>query len=301
MQSRWHWRFRNSVLGKQAATACPRIPVLTYHAAHAHGYDYAGNDHLALEHDLKLIHQMGFGVAKLQDVVDFVLGRAKPALHEGRWVALTFDDAPDCEYFDLYHPDFGCLKSFYRILVESAETGGADRPAPTAVSFAIADVEARAALDRACFAGRGHWRDSWWHEAAETGVLAFGNHSWDHAHPAVAVIRQREQRKGTFLGIDNETDADLQVTAAQRYIWFCTAGLAAPFFAYPYGEAPDYLRLEYFPSFQQRHKIEAAFGTQGDYATVGADRWHIPRFVCGQHWRSTDELAAILARSARVR
>ena len=190
-----------------------------------------GNDHLALEQDLEVIRRLNVRVAKLQDVVDFVLGRGKPELDEGRWVALTFDDAPDCEYFDLYHPDFGCLKSFYRLLVESAQAGEPDQPAPTAVSFAIADPDARDELDRACFAGRGHWRDFWWHEATETGVLAFANHSWDHAHGSLAVIRQREQRKGTFLGIDNEADANLQILAAQRYIWFRTAGLALPFFA----------------------------------------------------------------------
>lgn len=276
------------------------IPVLTYHAAHAHGYDYASNDHLALEQDLKLIHAMGFRVARLQDIVDFVMGRGKPELHQGRWVALTFDDAPDCEYFDLHHPDFGCLKSFYRILVESASTAVSDWPAPTAVSFAIANNEARVALDRACLAGRGHWRDCWWHEAAETGVLAFANHSWDHAHVAVPVIRQREQRKGTFLGVDNEADADAQIAAAQRYIWLRTAGCSLPYFAYPFGEAPDYLTLEYFPRFADRHRTQAAFGTQGDYATVGADRWHIPRFVCGEHWHSPEELATILNRSASL-
>jgi hypothetical protein len=286
MQSNWRWPFRRGVPGKPRVTVASRIPVLTYHAAHAHGYDYLGNDHLALEQDLEVIRRLNVRVAKLQDVVDFVLGRGKAELHEGRWVALTFD--------------FGCLKSFYRLLVESAEAGGPGLPAPTAVSFAIADPDARDELDRACFAGRGHWRDFWWHEATETGVLAFANHSWDHAHGSLAVIRQREQRKGTFLGIDNEEDANVQVLAAQRYIWFRTAGLALPFFAYPYGEAPDYLRREYFPDHEERHGIRAAFGTQGDYATAGADRWHIPRFVCGQHWRSPDELASILDRSVRA-
>lgn len=294
-RSSWQGKFRG-LIGKRTTT--PRIPVLTYHAAHAHGYDYAGNDHLALEQDLALIRRLGIRVARLQDVVDFVLGHGKPELHEGSWVALTFDDAPDCEYFDLYHPDFGCLKSFYRLLVESAKSGS--DPPPTAVSFAIADADARVELDRACFAGRGHWRDNWWHEATETGVLAFGNHSWDHAHTCLPRIRQREQRKGTFLGIDNQPDADAQIIAAQRYIWFRTAGLAVPYFAYPYGDAPDYLTLEYFPRLGDRHRMQAAFGTQGDYATVGANRWHIPRFVCGQHWRSPDALASILTGSARA-
>lgn len=181
--------------------------------------------------------------------------------------------------------------------MEAGEATEPGFPRPRAVSFAIADPDARAQIDRACLAGRGHWRDTWWAEAAQSDVLRIAVHSWDHTHVAVTSIRQREQKKGTFLGIDNEADADVQITAAQRYIWFRTAGMSAPYFAYPYGEAPDYLRREYFPGFPERHRIRAAFGTQGAYAAPGLDRWHIPRFVCGQHWRSPEELQAILAGS----
>src|SRR5688572_15913741 len=95
------------------APPAPRIPVLTYHAAHEHGKDYLGNDHFALESDLTLFANLGVRMATLHDVVAFVLGRGRRELSEGRWVALTFDDAPDCEYFDLHQSDFddGRLKS----------------------------------------------------------------------------------------------------------------------------------------------------------------------------------------------
>jgi hypothetical protein len=68
-------------------------------------------------------------------------------------------------------------------------------------------------------AGRGHWRDFWWPDLAATGVIGIANHSWDHAHAALPIICQRDQRKGTFLGIDNESDADAQIAQAQRFIW----------------------------------------------------------------------------------
>jgi len=108
------------------------------------------------------------------------------------------------------------------------------------------------------------------------------------------VIRQRAQRKGTFLGIDNERDADAQVAHAQRILWFRTGGNVLPYFAYPYGQAPDYLVNDYFPRFASRHRIEAAFDTAGTYATAACNRWRIPRFVCGEHWRSPDAFAALL-------
>ena len=235
----------------------------------------------------------------MSDAVAYLTGaREGTPLESGKWVVITFDDAPDWDYFDLVHPDVGSLKSFYRILVESGTHADATWPSPSAVSFAIAGREARIALDRACLAGRGHWRDFWWHEAALSGVLGIANHSWDHTHVELPVIRQREQRKGTFFGIDSREDADAQIAAAQRYIWYRTGGLAMPYFAYPYGEAPEYLTKVYFPEFEDRHGIGAAFGTAGDYATRGVDRWNIPRFVCGKHWRKPEELEKIL-RGAR--
>ena len=95
-----------------------RIPVLAYHAANAHGYDYATNDHRALESDLTTARKLGFRIACLHDVVDFVLSR-ESTVAQGRWLAITFDDAPDVDWFDFVHPDVGCLKSFHRILVEN--------------------------------------------------------------------------------------------------------------------------------------------------------------------------------------
>jgi len=80
-----------------------RIPILAYHGANAHGYDYATNDHRALESDLATARKLGFRVATLRDVVDFVLGRAS-TVAVGRWLALTFDDAPDVDWFDFVHP-----------------------------------------------------------------------------------------------------------------------------------------------------------------------------------------------------
>lgn len=273
-----------------------RIPILTYHSAHSKDITYATNDHVALEEDLRLIRQLDFRLVSIVDVVDWLAGVSNDTIEGGNAVAITFDDAPDWDYFDYIHRDIGCVKSFYRILVEYAEETGAKflPERPLAVSFAIADPEVRALLDRVGMAGRGHWRDSWWAEMAATGVIGIANHSWDHTHAVVPIIRQRDQRKGTFMGIDNEGDANAQIAQSQRFIWYRTAGLALPYFAYPYGDAPDYLVQDYLPRRMERHGLRAAFGTQGEHVVRGQNVWHIPRYVFREHWHTQEDLAAIL-------
>lgn len=272
-----------------------RIPILTYHSLNAQAKDYASNDHIALEEDLKLIRRLGFRIARLSDIAKLVATPRASPLDSGSWVGLSFDDGVDHDYFDISgHEYLGDVKSFYRVLKESGETTGPDWPKPSGTSFVIASPEARVVLDRTCMAGLGHWRDVWWKDAAASGILEIGNHSWDHAHPALDTIAQREQRKGTFHGIDNREDADAQIIRAQRYIRRITGDRAAPLFAYPYGESPDYLVHEYFPRETRRHGMAAAFSTGGDYATTESNRWNIPRFVSAWHWKSPDELERIL-------
>ncbi|HTS21923.1 MAG TPA: polysaccharide deacetylase family protein [Casimicrobiaceae bacterium] len=268
------------------------IPILSYHALHAPATDYASNDHVALEADLGLIRRLGFKVARLEDIARLTWSRRASPLDSGSWVGLSFDDGTDFDFFDIpAHPTLGYVKSFYTILREGA---AADWPQPTGTSFVIASPEARAVLDRTCIAGLDQWRDVWWGDAARTGLLEIGNHSWDHTHPTLERIAQRDQRKGTFQGIDNRGDADAQIIQADRYIRRLTGGRAAPLFAYPYGDAPDYLVREYFPREMGRHGMLAAFSTSGDYATADSDRWNIPRFMCGAHWNHPQGLEAIL-------
>lgn len=277
------------------ARALRPIPILAYHALNAPDRDYASNDHIALEEDLKLIRRLGFKVARLLDIAALTWSPAPSPLDSGAWVGLSFDDGTDFDYLDIDHdPYIGYTKSFYTILRESGVDGGREWPQPTATSFVIASPEARAVLDRTCMAGKNKWRDTWWEEAARTGILEIANHSWDHTHPSLDTIAQREQRKGTFKGIDNLADADAQIIRADEYIQRLTGGRAAPLFAYPYGETTDYLVEEYFPQNMPRHRMLAAFSTGGEYATRASSRWSIPRFMCGLHWKSPEGLERIL-------
>jgi hypothetical protein len=278
------------------------IPILTYHSLNAQARDYASNDHIALEEDLKLARRLGFKVARLVDIARMTCSRAPSPLESGFWVGLSFDDGVDHDYFDIVaHEYLGDVKSFYTILSQSAENAGGDWPRPSGTSFVIASPEARVVLDRACQAGLDQWRDVWWKDAAESGLLDIANHSWDHAHPSLDTVAQRQNRKGTFHGIDNRLDADAQIIQAQQYIDRLTGTRAVPLFAYPYGEASDYLVHEYFPREIRRHGMLAAFSTAGEYATPQSNRWSIPRFVSGFHWKTPEDLERILRAAQGVR
>lgn len=269
-----------------------KIPILTYHSLNTRGTSYSDNDHVALEADLRLLKALGYRVITLRELVD-AFDQGDLARFEGsRVCAITFDDGVNHDYIDFYHPARGLLKSFARILREAEESELRGWERVTATSFVIASPEARAILDQTCIAGRDQWHDHWWRHAAEEGVLEIGNHSWDHCHSNLPDVRQREQRKGNFFVIDNEEDARGQILDAEHYIDSRVGELNVHMFAYPYGHVSPFLRDEFFPRHADRFR--AAFGTGGDYLTENSNRWDIPRFVCGEHWSSPEQLEAIL-------
>jgi peptidoglycan/xylan/chitin deacetylase (PgdA/CDA1 family) len=238
------------------------------------------------------------GIVPLTTVVDALL-KEGPAI-TGRCVAISFDDAPDFDYYDVYRPELGHVKSFARILRDAtplfARLGLGRKLCGT--SFAIASRAAREVLDRTCIAGLGEWRDSWWREAHRGGYLQIANHSWDHAHDTLPQVRQREQRKGDFFGIDNYEDADAQIRQAEEFIESQLGCASARLFAFPYGEPVDYLVQEYLPRFAHEHKQRAAFITDSRHVLESTSRWCIPRFVCGWQWKSPEGLRQILLDAA---
>ncbi|MBI3149192.1 MAG: polysaccharide deacetylase family protein [Betaproteobacteria bacterium] len=279
------------------------VPILCYHALHASGPDYCDNDHVALIEDLQVIRRAGYRILALSDLVDALRHQDDgKGLRQGRFVCLTFDDGPNVDYFDYADPVVGLAKSFHRILVEfrvAHPEAIVDPDKALAVSFLIASEEARTTLDRSCIAGRGDWSSCWWRACAAGGVIALGNHSWDHLHVSLPVVAQRTQRKGSFHAIDNDEDACVQVAQAREYIESVLGMPCTRYFAYPYGHASKYLVNIYFPDRQAEHLHLAAFGTGGRPATAESNVWNIPRFVCGEHWQSSRELEELLQRLAQ--
>jgi hypothetical protein len=215
-------------------------------------------------------------------------------------VAITFDDGPLFDFADFVHRAWGPQKSFRNILAESAASSGNDAAAACATSFVIASPEARAQMERSpdCgFAELSGWLgDGWWSDAARSGLLSIGNHSWDHVHPAVDRVAQREQIRGDFSKIADYPDGDAQVRASSDYILSRLSNVSFLPFAYPSGQVSEYLCAEYFPQYPALHRCFAAFSTAGRGIDPDDSIWSLPRFVCGWHWHSTEELLVLLQR-----
>ena len=272
-----------------------KVPVLTYHSMRIDGNDYASNDHVAFSEDLRTIGALGFGVVSLADLVTRLSAEAAASKAMEKCVGLAFDDGPDFDFYDLPHPSWGMQRSMLGIMADAASAPHpAKLPAVHATSFVIVSPDARRALDRACMIGRDWWRDEWWAKAVRTGLLAIGNHSWDHNHPTLPGNDSGVRSKGTFTVVDDFRAAEYQIAQAAELLRAKAPNAGAGLFAYPYGEANDYLVREYFPLHGARLGIRAAFTSDPRPVTEGSDRWRLGRYVFGRDWGSSDELVRIL-------
>lgn len=272
-----------------------RVPVLTYHSNNVSGNDYASNDHVALAADLRTIARSGLRIVPLHRVVAALASEIAPGEVENA-VAISFDDGSCFDWHDIEHPTFGLQRGFAGILRDFARETGA--PAH-ATSFAIVSPQARAALDVTCLAGRGWWGDEWWPQAQREGLIAIESHSWDHNHDTLPHTAQREQCKGTFENIETWAEADAEIRAAADWLDAHLAPHRTTLLAWPYGESSAYLREEYLPRFAHVHRVRAAFGTAPQPVTPTSDRWNLPRYVCGQHWRDELGLERVLTEASR--
>jgi peptidoglycan/xylan/chitin deacetylase (PgdA/CDA1 family) len=271
------------------------IPILTYHSLNIDGNDYLGNDHVAFREDLSMLTSLGWRIVPAEEVV--VLLADKNAAWPAKTVAITFDDGTNFDFEDLPHPSAGLQRSMLNIMGDFTTTRTGAQPTMHATSFVIASTDARNTMDRTCILGRGWMGDSWWPAAAASGFFHIANHSWDHCHDSLPQIAQRDQLKGTFAGVDNKADADAQIKVAAESIARIAPNPGVSLFAFPYGVANAYLLEEYLP--QQAKEgggqfVRAAFSTEPLPVTRDTNRWWIPRYVCGHHWKSSDELQSIL-------
>lgn len=291
---------RAGSLAEGAASSSARegfsIPVLCYHSSRFTGDSYQNNDHIALERDLKTLGSLGYEILPPTDLVAVLRGIIpREAILGRKLVCFSCDDGGWGDYHDSEHPQWGTVPSFHRLLEESQDWIPSFSPGPRAVSFVIASPEAREYLGRVCGDGRGDAGDAWWQASAERGVLGIANHSWDHLHPKLPAVRQRENRKGSFFDIDTFQDAQSQIDDAQEYIDFRTGHRSLPLFCYPFGHVSAYLRDEYFPAHGERLGLLGAFSTAGRSVGEGCDVWDIPRFVFGWHWKDPSGFEDLIA------
>lgn len=274
-----------------------RVPILTYHAANVAGRDYVGNDHVALAADLEALHAAGWRVVPLGRVVD-ALDRGD-AGDLSRCVALTCDDGTDFDVHDLEFPGHGVQRGFLGILRDfRARHGHAAQPGLHLTSFVVADPIARRAIDRACLFDRDQIREDWWRAAQDSGLMAIGNHSFDHNHPCLGPDGPHGLRRGEFHAVADETKADYEIAGAQDYLARALAPSRPEYFCYPFGQVPEFVSTDWLPRRGPALGLRAAFGADGRVATLADDRWNLPRYVCGWHWKAPEDFAALLREAA---
>jgi Polysaccharide deacetylase len=270
-----------------------RVPVLTYHANNVDGNAYTGNDHVAFAADLSLIDDLGLRIVPLQWVVDRVLGRHDDDL--AGCVALTCDDGTDLDWRDVDWPGAGVQRSFANCLRDFRdERGAAAQPDLHLTSFLIADPGARARMDRECIFGQGWMGEDWWRPAEESALISFANHSWDHNHPCLPSPGPNGLERGDFLAVSTEAHAEFEITQAQEYL-AARLRRRPTVFCYPFGHIPAFLHDDWLPRRGPQIGLDAAVGDGAVPVTEASDRWNLPRFICGWHWKTPDELRAILA------
>lgn len=280
-----------------SAATQQRIAVLTWHGYNVFGNTYGSNDLIAFAEDLRTLDDAGFAVIPLLEVARWVrrersdftdlAGDGRPV------VALSCDDGTDYDWRNVTHPEHGAQTGFGESMrVFQCERPGR-QPALSLTSFVIASPSARHQIDRGAMAGQSALNDDWWQAANASGLMPIESHGWDHNHPTVSPLVQREQRSGDFFAIDTFAECDMHVRAAANYIE-SRAGRRPALFAYPWTQASDYMRYRYMPTAAEALGTIAAFGGQSDYVTRDSDRWYLPRFVFGPDWNSGDGLRALL-------
>jgi len=170
----------------------------------------------------------------------------------------------------------------------------------SATSFVIASPEARRVIEATydaayTYVGAGAMTDEWWNGAIDSGLIAIGNHSWDHLHPALPKVAHSRQARADFAQVLSDEDAEAQIGDAARAIGALTRGRNAPYFAFPFGQYNAFLVDKYLPRNAERLGLHAAFTDEPKPITGRESRWCLPRYVCGHHWKSSSELADILS------
>ena len=268
------------------------VPILAWHSMHVDGASYGTNDHAAFREDLEWLHGSGLRVAPLHAIAS--------ALREGRLetlagcVGLSMDDGSDFDHHDLPHPVWGPQRGMAGILADFRARHGADaQPGLHATSFTIVSPEARAALDRTCMIGCRWWNDDWYRAAEAGGLMAIESHGWDHNHvtlPSTATTAPR----GTF-DVRDPREVEAELVQAARRLRAMRGRDGDVLFAYPYGDAGRYLAEEWLPAHGDSQGIVAAFAaSNAEPVTASSSRWRIPRYVFRDHWKTRDDLAALL-------
>lgn len=275
-----------------------KVPVLAYHGYNLSGNDYQSNDLVAFASDLATIDRLGLRVIRLATVVDWVLGLVGDvAVANG--VALSCDDGTDFDARDLDHPVHGPQRSFLSRLRDHAQTSGAREHELELTCFVIASPSARAQLDARCLYGRDWMSEQWWQPAQASGLVRIQSHGWDHVHPQVDPVAQRDNRKEDFTAVASYVECTAQLACARHYL-AARLDPAPDLLAWPWWQYSDYAHDVYMPQYSVEHGFRAAFGGPSGMVERNRSRYALPRLTCGHDWRSPAELEALLLSTRSV-
>ncbi len=269
----------------------PRFVILSWHSIRVLDNRYADNDLIAFGEDLATLDALGWTVLPLADALAGLNTGTLP----DKTAVLTADDGSIMDFETFDHPTCGVQTSLAERLRRFRDALPADnRHRPHLSAFAIASPDARDELDRTDYMSLNVWRDDWWAKANASGLISVESHSWDHNHGSLKRTVQRDNRRGDFRYIDTEAECRAEVDQASDYIERC-AGRRPRFFAYPYGQASDYIRHEYLPRRGAALGLEAALACDPEPVTADSDRWHLPRYMFARDWKEPGDLEKLLA------
>ncbi len=296
-----------------------RVPVLAYHAANLAGPDNPRDDQSAFAADLDALHSAGWRVVPLRWVVEQYLGLVQRDLT--RCVALSCDDGTDLDWRGVDWPGIDHKPGMREILLKFRRRHGGDAQPDLHLScFVIASQQARQRMDATCLLGQGWMGDDWWQAAQRSQLLSIECHSWDHNHACLEdsgsdsweadhsngvmpvevecnAKTRPEMPHGNFQCVDTPDRARFEIDQAVDYINAKIRPDACRLFCYPYGHVPPYLRDDYFSANAERLGLLGAFGDATGPITPSSERWNLPRYICGSHWKSFEDLLALLERS----
>lgn len=266
------------------------LVILTWHSVNVLDNSHAGNDLVAFSEDIDLLDRCGWTILPLARALAL---RKEKRLPE-RTAVLTVDDGSIMDFHDFEHPTCGRQTSLIRRLSKFASSLCPDSAhQPHVTSFVIASPAAREELDRVDYMSLGVWPDDWWVSANQSDLMSVESHSWDHNHGSLSRTVQRDNHRGDFRLIETEGECRAEIDQASEYIER-RSGRRPRFFAYPYGQASDYLRYEYLPQRGGSIGLEAALSSEPEPVSAESDHWFLPRFICGRDWKSTAELELLL-------
>jgi hypothetical protein len=100
--------------------------------------------------------------------------------------------------------------------------------------------------------------------------------------------------RGEFHAVANEALAEFEIAQAQDYIAART-GRTPTVFCYPFGHIPPFVHDDWLPRRGTSIGLDVAVGDGAQPVTPASDRWNLPRYICGWHWKTPDQLRVILA------